>query len=369
MAQELAPVSDGLVDARAIISVIAKASTDPSVDIHKMERLVAMHHEMEDRHQSRAFAAAMNAVQQKLPTVVKSADNPHTRSRYAKLETIIEAINPIVTGNGFAVSFGTADGAPAGHYRVTCVLSHAAGHERNYQADVPTDISGSQGKSNKTPIQGFGSAMTYARRYLMTMIFNVAIGEDDDDGNSGKPHRTREDISREAEWKKQQAAEVERDVAQIETLQALERYKAELLTPEYMGRLGTVQFRVDELIAVRQRELEQLSEYGAFWEEGKPAGISNIGEQPEWDRAVAHSWLGEASTEAELSGRASHYGYRMAVAALPESIQAKLREEYVERRDGFRGKKPAEKEAPKDAAGEPVKHDAATGEVLDTDVV
>lgn len=357
-------------DSATLLQVIARASTDPTVDIAKMERLVAMHHEMEDRHQSRAFADAMNRVQAALPTVTKDAKNDHTRSRYAKLENIIETINPIITGNGFAVSFGTADGAPIGHYRVTCVLSHSAGHLRSYQADVPADAAGSQGKTNKTPIQAFGSAMTYARRYLMTMIFNVAIGEDDDDGAPVK--RTREEISAHAKWKGDQAREVSRDVSQITTLHEMERYKTELLTPEYMSRLGTMQFGIEEIIGKREEELTQDAEYLAFWEEGKAPGnilINGIDlASIEWNRAVAHSWLSEASTEAELSGRASHYGYRMAVAALPESEQARLRETYISMRNKFRGIPAEQPSAPVDAAGQAVKHDA-DGEVIEGDVV
>lgn len=35
-----------------------------------------------------------------------------------------------------------------------------------------------------TKTHAAGSAMSYGMRYLLKMIFNVAIGEDDDDGNS-----------------------------------------------------------------------------------------------------------------------------------------------------------------------------------------
>jgi hypothetical protein len=49
-------------------------------------------------------------------------------------------------------------------------LSHTAGHSRHYQADVPIDNTGPKGAQNKTMTHGFGSALSYGRRYLKLLI-------------------------------------------------------------------------------------------------------------------------------------------------------------------------------------------------------
>lgn len=168
----------------AILSMIERAARDPAVDIDKFERLMAMRERVENRAREDAFTAAMSATQADLPQVVRDAKNDHTKSTYATLEAISQAITPIYTKHGFSLSFGTEPSTLPGHHRVTCIASHAAGHSRQYSADLPADLAGSKGNANKTPIQGFGSTMSYGRRYLTLLIFNIAMKGEDDDGNS-----------------------------------------------------------------------------------------------------------------------------------------------------------------------------------------
>jgi hypothetical protein len=49
---------------------------------------------------------------------------------------------------------------------------------------MPADEKGAKGGDAMTKTHAAGSAMSYGMRYLLKMIFNVAIGEDDDDGNT-----------------------------------------------------------------------------------------------------------------------------------------------------------------------------------------
>jgi len=62
-------------------------------------------------------------------------------------------------------------------------LSHASGHTRTYSCDMPADGKGAKGNDVMTKTHAAGSAMSYGQRYLLKLIFNVAIGEQDDDGN------------------------------------------------------------------------------------------------------------------------------------------------------------------------------------------
>lgn len=174
----------------AIISMIERAARDPNLDLDRMERLLAMRERMMAREAETAFQAAMTAAQAEMPRVYRDAENSHTKSSYARLETIAKAVTPIYTKHGFALSFGTDASPIEGHYRLTCEVTHEAGHKRIVHADLPSDTAGAQGKANKTAVQGFGSTMSYGRRYLTLLIFNVALTNEDNDGNDyGAPPR------------------------------------------------------------------------------------------------------------------------------------------------------------------------------------
>ncbi len=169
-------------DKAAIISVIERAALDPNVDIDKMERLLAMQERILDRQAEADFNAAMAAAQAEMLPVVRDAKNDQTNSKYARLEAIAKAIKPITSRHGFAPSFGTDDCPREDHYRITCDLTHAGGHSRRYHADIPLDLAGIKGNQNKTRTHAFGSTMSYGRRYLTLLMFDIAT--EDDDGNT-----------------------------------------------------------------------------------------------------------------------------------------------------------------------------------------
>lgn len=168
---QLVPVSD----AGAILSILDRIATDPAVDIEKVERFMAMRREELARQAQIAFNAAMKAAQEEMPQVVRDALNEVTGSSYAKYETISEAIQPTITKHGFALTFGEADSPKAGHIRITCDVLHDAGHIKLYHADVPIDATGMKGNPNKTATHAFSSTVSYGRRNLKLMIFDIAM--------------------------------------------------------------------------------------------------------------------------------------------------------------------------------------------------
>lgn len=170
--------------ADAFVQMVERAAANPAVDVDKLERLLAMKDRIEARQAEQAFNAAMTAAQMAMEPVRRDAVNPDNKSRYARLETVIEAINPIITKHGFSMSFGSEQSPIEKHYRVTCILAHANGYSRPYHADIPADLTGMKGTPNKTATHAFGSTMSYGRRYLTLLIFNVALVSEDDDGKS-----------------------------------------------------------------------------------------------------------------------------------------------------------------------------------------
>lgn len=180
-------------EASAILSMIERAARDPAVDITKLSQLMEMRERIEARNAESAFDGALTAAQAAMGRVRTDSNNPQTKSRYASYGALDAAMRPIYTQHGFALSFNTENPAPE-VVRVTCRVSHRCGHSRTYQIDMPADGKGAKGGDVMTKTHAAGSAVTYGQRYLLKMIFNMAIGEDDD-GNAAakaKPRITQE---------------------------------------------------------------------------------------------------------------------------------------------------------------------------------
>jgi hypothetical protein len=179
-----APVVIPVSESAAIFQIIERAARDPNVDLDKMERLMAMREREMARIAQTAFNVAMKEAQAEMPQVVRDADNDQTRSKYARYETISEAIQPIITRHGFSLTFSEGTPAQPNHIRVLCDVMHEAGHVKQYYADIPFDNVGMKGNANKTATHAYGSTKSYGKRYLKCDIFDVAVKNQDDDGNS-----------------------------------------------------------------------------------------------------------------------------------------------------------------------------------------
>ena len=170
----------------SLLTTIADLARDPACDVEKLRALIAMQREVMAEQARIAFDAAMADAQAEMVPVLRSATNAHTKSRYARLEDIDNAIRPLITRHGFSLTFDNPDQTVDGIV-VTCAVAHRDGHVRSYKIAGARDDKGAQGNANKTPIQAIGSTISYLRRYLTCMIFNVALTNDDTDGNEVAP--------------------------------------------------------------------------------------------------------------------------------------------------------------------------------------
>lgn len=170
----------------AVLSMIERAARDPSVDIDKLKQLMEMREKAELQAAERAFNRAMKAAQAEMRPISADAENSQTRSRYATYAKLDMALRPIYTKHGFALSFDEADSPKPEHVRVLCYVSHDDGFTRTYRKDMPADGKGAKGGDVMTKTHATGAAASYGARYLLKGIFNVAVGEDDRDGNTAK---------------------------------------------------------------------------------------------------------------------------------------------------------------------------------------
>jgi len=227
------PVAPAASESAAILSVIERMALSQDIDPDRVERFMGMYERMEAQKAQKVFFAAFSAAQAEMPQVVRNAVNDQTRSKYAKYETISEAIQPVITKHGFSMTYGEADSPKENCLRITCTLMHEAGHAKDYHADIPVDMYGMKGNPNKTGPHAYGSTKSYGRRYLKLDIWDIAVKNEDDDGNAaGRVAPVQQDTISEEQ------------VAELLTL--IERSKG---TVEKFCQLGKIE-SVPELLAV-----------------------------------------------------------------------------------------------------------------------
>jgi hypothetical protein len=174
------------IETPRLLSALTEAATNPNVDVVKLDALLSMHERMQAKQAEQAFADAMNRAQSEMTRISADAFNTSTRSNYVTYGKLDAVLRPIYVKHGFSLSFDTLESEAAGLVRVACYVSHIGGHTRTYRADVPSDGKGAKGGDVMTKTHAFGSGTSYGMRYLLRMIFNVAVGEEDDDGNGGQ---------------------------------------------------------------------------------------------------------------------------------------------------------------------------------------
>lgn len=172
------------VEQQSMLVLIDRAARDPSVDVAKMERLLAMAEKVHERTAKSLYDQAMNAAQAEMRPISRDCHNPQTRSKYASYEAIDTAIRPIYTNHGFSMSFGSKASTIADRVIVTCRVSHRGGHTENVELEMPADGKGARGNDVMTKTHATGSALSYAKRYITNLVWNLSFGEADDDGNA-----------------------------------------------------------------------------------------------------------------------------------------------------------------------------------------
>lgn len=179
---------NGSAEIAPMHAMIERVLSEPSLPVEKLHELLSLQERVESERARREFMIAFNEAQKAMAPIARDADNKQTKSAYATHAALDRELRPIYTAHGFSVSFNTADSPLDQHVRVVCLLAHAGGHERFYQADIPCDGKGAKGNDVMTKTHAVGSAMTYGKRYLLALAFNIALADKDDDGNGADGH-------------------------------------------------------------------------------------------------------------------------------------------------------------------------------------
>lgn len=127
------------------------------------------------------IAPALLKAQRAIKFAVKDSQNPHFRSTYADLSSVIEACKPALNEAGI-VFIQMAEPCDPGSIALTTRLIHESGEWIESTATCA---------AAKPDAQAFGSATTYLRRY--TLASAVGLYQDDDDGNAGTASKQNQD--------------------------------------------------------------------------------------------------------------------------------------------------------------------------------
>ena len=118
------------------------------------------------------LAKALVTAQAAMSHAAKDSKNPHFKSAYSSLASVIDAVRPALSANGlaFVQMLHTAESGVA----VETVLIHESGEQLSCGTlFIP---------ATKQDAQGFGSAITYGKRYGLQAALGIA--SEDDDGTA-----------------------------------------------------------------------------------------------------------------------------------------------------------------------------------------
>jgi len=128
------------------------------------------------------IASALVKAQREFGPALKTSRNPHFKSKYADLSAVVEAVIDGLNNNGIALVQQTHE-CESGVI-VETLLIHESGEQLSGgRLHVP---------ASKQDAQGYGSALTYARRY--SLMATTGIAPEDDDGNAASVKPVKEPL-------------------------------------------------------------------------------------------------------------------------------------------------------------------------------
>lgn len=123
------------------------------------------------------IATALVKAQKAFAPALKSSTNPHFKSKYADLSACVEAVVDSLNANGIFLNQQTSESDSG--VIVETVFIHESGESLSCgKLHVP---------ASKQDPQGYGSALTYARRYSLMAACGIAPEDDDGEAATRKP--------------------------------------------------------------------------------------------------------------------------------------------------------------------------------------
>ena len=131
------------------------------------------------------IAAAFVKAKKEFAPALKNSVNPHLKNRYADLSACLEAVDDALLNNGIALIQQTRECETG--VSVETIFLHESGEQLSAGIfNVP---------AAKQDPQGYGSALTYCRRYSLMAACGIAAEDDDGNAASRKPKPASDDTA------------------------------------------------------------------------------------------------------------------------------------------------------------------------------
>lgn len=179
---------------KTVLQIIADVAANPNANPATMRELLDMQKEIMADQSKRDFNAAFIALQRDLPSIRRDGKieirekvggervgKVQQATPYATFNNIMKTIKPLLVKHGFALSFETE---PMGERLLVKGRLEGYGHERTTAFPLPAETSGS-----KNNVQGWGSSMSYGKRYCTIALLNIVSEAPEDRDTDGEPNR------------------------------------------------------------------------------------------------------------------------------------------------------------------------------------
>lgn len=127
----------------------------------------------------KTIAPALLAAKKAFKPALKTAENPHFKSKYVDLQSVVDATEEALSLNGLMLLQSPESSGEDKMVSVTSRLIHISGEWIEGTISLPS------GNAGRHDAQTVGSAITYARRYSYMGILGIAPEDDDGSTASG----------------------------------------------------------------------------------------------------------------------------------------------------------------------------------------
>lgn len=160
---------------------LLELAINSNLDVEKLKELMQLQKQWQADQARKAFFAAMNDFQSKVPEIRKGkkvgfeTQKGKTEYHYAPLSEIVRQIKDTCQECGLSYRWEIKDTKE--DIQVTCLITHIDGHTEQTTMMSNPDLTGS-----KNPIQGRGSAIEYLKRYTLIGALGLSTTDSDVDG-------------------------------------------------------------------------------------------------------------------------------------------------------------------------------------------
>lgn len=153
------------------------AMTVTDADLLKLDKIMAMQIQYRDYQAKQDFSKAFAIAQGKIGVILKDKERVGgpIKGNYASFDQMVLQSKEILAEYGISISFKEILTNEPNVFHMRAIVRHVSGHKEFYNLRIPYDTS-----SNKSPVWAKGSAITYCKKYLYSMILCLGTGEDDD---------------------------------------------------------------------------------------------------------------------------------------------------------------------------------------------